>query len=71
MAIIYRERDGIRYSELSCTTCRDGFAVSQQVLDFYDSLAPAQPYLCPTCRRWRDQNAVVYGSRHHLWMAPI
>lgn len=63
MTIIYRARGQVRYSELSCSDChRDNFVVSEDALDFYYESAPAQPYLCPTCRRRHDPNAVLYGD---------
>lgn len=64
MAIIYRQRAGIRYSELSCAGCHRDFAASEDALNFYYDQAPALPYLCPTCRRERDQNAVLYDAQH-------
>lgn len=71
MAIIYHERDGVRYSELSCAGCHRTFAVSQDVLDFYYDQAPAQPYLCPACRRQHDPRAAVHGQVHQSWPAAI
>lgn len=64
MMVIYRERDGIRYSELSCAGCHRTFVVSQDALDFYYDQSPALAYLCPTCRQERDQNAVLYDAQH-------
>ena len=71
MSVIYRARGDVRYSELSCAAChRDNFVVSENALDFYYELAPAQPYLCPTCRLRRDANAPLYGQRHRPQAVP-
>lgn len=71
MAIIYRERDEVRYSELSCAGCDRTFVVSQAVLDFYYDQSPALPYCCPACRLRRDPQAVVYGRVYQTWPAAI
>lgn len=71
MAIIYRVRDGVSYSELSCHSCHRYFAASQGALDFYYDQSPAQSYLCPACRRQRDPQAALYSWWHRWQPAAI
>lgn len=71
MAIIYRARGGIRYSELSCAGCKHTFAVSQDALDFYYDQSPALPYYCPTCRRQHNPQAALYDLVHQMQPAAI
>lgn len=72
MSVIYRERDGVRYSELSCPDCAgDKFVVSQNALDFYADQSPALPYLCPQCRRRRNPRSTLYGLMHQMQPAAI
>lgn len=66
MTVIYHTHRGIRYVELPCAGCRDGnHVVSEDALDYYYESAPAQPYLCPTCRRRHKPKAVLYGEWHN------
>ena len=69
--VIYRERDGVSYSELSCAGCRHAYVASQNALDFYYDQAPAMPYYCPTCRRQHNPQAALYDLVHQMQPAAI